>query len=242
MSTTYVPPQGYTATNFAAHSFSSKSKGIFDDLKGKQVWHISAPSSMRMSKLESLDIESALKGVPILAHKDTQYILQTNSLEGQNLLLPKGTAGEYMASTCIPSRSFQIHEDAHKLNQDQTYDKDDGSSSSVQFFATKTGKQKPARKQPQNLNGRYVPYGASQDEIVTAIGSAETESQQSHQAEPKTPIKKSKKKNDAAKLSSPALSGQKSKSKAGVGAVEDSPIVTESHKKKKKDRSLSSSQ
>lgn len=238
-----MPPNGFVPSKFAAHDFSSATKGVFDKLDGKQVWHISAPSSMPMSKLESLDMESALNGTPILSRKGTQYILQRNALEGQNLLLPKGTIGEYTASTLLPSRSFQIYESAQKPNDDQIdTENENDESSSMQFFATKSGEKKLPRKQPQNLHGRYIPYGVIRDGVIsdedTAMANTKEPEQPLH-ASPRTP-KKSRKNRAEVAENDVSVSGSKKKAKSK--AIEGSPIVTDSHKKKRKEKTLSGSQ
>lgn len=235
-----MPPQGYVASRIAAHDFNSRSKGIFEGLDGKQIWHISAPSSMPISKLESLDLQSALKGTPVLSRKGVQYILQQNTMEGQNLLLPKGTSGEYSASTCLPSQSFQIYESAQKPDDSQIeVEKDDDDFAALQFFATNTGDKKPPRKQPQNLHGRYIPYGVSVDDRASshdiAMGNT-AESDMPLQAAPRTP--KKSKKNRTENGDSAGKSERSSKSKA----MDESPLVTDSHKKRRKDKNVSSSQ
>jgi len=137
---------------------------VFNALEGKQIWHISAPSTMPVSQIESLDIAGGLKGAEILNHKGIAYELSSANMEDATVLLPQGRNGEYAPASAKVTRAFRIQESSkatanghiaasehHDSEVDQT----------VKFFATQTGQKPPPRKQPGNLKARYVPYGAS---------------------------------------------------------------------------------
>jgi len=137
---------------------------VFNALEGKQIWHISAPSTMPVSQIESLDIAGGLKGAEILNHKGIAYELSSANMEDATVLLPQGRNGEYAPASAKVTRAFRLQESSkatanghiaasehHDSEVDQT----------VKFFATQTGQKPPPRKQPGNLKARYVPYGAS---------------------------------------------------------------------------------
>lgn len=186
---------------------------VFNALEGKQIWHISAPSTMPVSQIESLDIAGGLKGAEILNHKGIAYELSSANMEDATVLLPQGRNGEYAPASAKVTRAFRIQESSkatanghiaasehHDSEVDQT----------VKFFATQTGQKPPPRKQPGNLKARYVPYGVSAekqdvptshytvpDEDVTMIdGSADTavEPKAASQRTPKSSTKTKHKK------------------------------------------------
>jgi hypothetical protein len=68
----YVPPKAYSAVS-CNHSTTSKSTRIFDNLDGKQIWHITAPAGVSLTHLQEIALDSALKGEAVLEHKGTSY-------------------------------------------------------------------------------------------------------------------------------------------------------------------------
>lgn len=170
-----MPPQGYIATAATAPEFSSTTDGIFEDLDGKQIWHISAPGTMPITKLEDFDLSTAMRGSPILEHNGVQYVIDRVESDGVNLLLPKGVRGEYAVAGITFSKSLRIRESSTM----QPRREDDGGdqnisepkTESTQFFAVQSGRKKPPREQPANLRVRYVPFGTSEAKEYTAESS-----------------------------------------------------------------------
>ena len=68
----YAPPKGYNLVSEKDRT-SSKAAKMFDNLKGKQVWHITVPAGVSLKDLESIAMDKAMKGEPILSHKGTDY-------------------------------------------------------------------------------------------------------------------------------------------------------------------------
>ena len=137
--------------------------GMFDKLEGKQVWYISAPTTMPVSEIESLDVANALKGAAVLNHKGISYKMSHASVEGATLLLPQGRNGEYASAGTAITRSFRIQESSKITAGENTSeggnDHDGEARHTMNFFATETGQMKTPRRQPENLKARYVPYG-----------------------------------------------------------------------------------
>lgn len=69
---TYVPPKGYSAVP-CTDKTTSESTRIFDNLEGKQIWHITVPAGVSLKHLEEMAMDSALKGETVLEHKGTSY-------------------------------------------------------------------------------------------------------------------------------------------------------------------------
>ena len=51
----------------------SKSAGLFDNLEGKQVWHITAPVGVSLKDLKELAMDKAMGGEAVLSYKGTNY-------------------------------------------------------------------------------------------------------------------------------------------------------------------------
>lgn len=174
-STNYVPPQGWSTTKAKATDFPSETNGMFNDLEGKQLWHISAHSSMDISKLKSLNVSEALKGAPILEHKGVRYNLSQGHIGNAVVLLPAGTRNEYAPTSSSIAQSFQIQEFVPTSNGaalvNGQHDNDD-STTATTFFATQTGQKKPPRQQPENLRPRYTPFGVQENTTPGTLGNS----------------------------------------------------------------------
>lgn len=72
----YTPPKGYNLVSEKDRT-SSKAAKIFNNLEGKQVWHITAPVGVSLKDLEKIAMDKAMKGEPVLSHKGTDYGFST---------------------------------------------------------------------------------------------------------------------------------------------------------------------
>ena len=87
----FTPPKGYNLVSDKDRT-SSKAAKIFDNLQGKQVWHITAPAGVSLKELENIAMDKASKGEPILNHKGTEYgFLTTEKSEDvpREVLIPQ---------------------------------------------------------------------------------------------------------------------------------------------------------
>jgi hypothetical protein len=87
----YVPPKGFNPVPLSDKTIS-KSTGLFDNLDGKQVWHITAPAGVSLKDLSELAMDKAMKGDAILSYKGTDYgFAQTEKSEDgtREVLLPR---------------------------------------------------------------------------------------------------------------------------------------------------------
>lgn len=50
---------------------------MFENLQGKQIWHITAPAGVSLSQLKDIAMDKALAGQSILNYKDTDYGFST---------------------------------------------------------------------------------------------------------------------------------------------------------------------
>lgn len=72
----YQPPKGYNLVPEKERT-SSKAARIFDNLQGKQVWHITAPAGVSLKELQTIAMDKAMKGDSILSQKGTNYGFST---------------------------------------------------------------------------------------------------------------------------------------------------------------------
>jgi hypothetical protein len=87
----YVPPKGFTPVALNDKTVS-KSAGLFNNLEGKQIWHITAPAGVSLKDLSELAMDKAMKGDAILRYKGTDYgFSQTEKSEDgtREILLPR---------------------------------------------------------------------------------------------------------------------------------------------------------
>jgi len=86
----YAPPKGFAPVPVNDRTIS-KSTGLFDNLEGKQIWHITAPAGVSLKDLSELAMDKAMKGDAVLSYKGTDYgFSQTESEDGtREVLLPR---------------------------------------------------------------------------------------------------------------------------------------------------------
>ena len=88
----YVPPKGFNSVP-CNDKTTSNSTRIFDNLEGKQIWHITAPVGVSLQHLHEIDMSTATKGEAVLEHKGTSYGLSKaeQSDDGaREVVVPKG--------------------------------------------------------------------------------------------------------------------------------------------------------
>lgn len=212
--------------------------GMFDTLEGKEIWHISAPDTMPISQIESLDVANGSKGAEILNHHGVTYELSRANVEGATVLLPQGTSGDYASASVKVTRAFRIEESskatANRHNfASQSHDPE--ADGAVNFFATQTGQKPPPRKQPGNLKARYVPYGvtAERHEVHDSQSTALDEDVAMADASADTAVQP-----ETASQRTPKSSTKTEQKKA---PIDDTAIRETPRKKKKKDSQASAS-
>jgi hypothetical protein len=103
----YQPPKGY---NLIAEKdrTGSKAARIFDNLQGKQVWHITAPAGVSLKELQTIAMDKAMKGDSILNQKGTDYGFSTTekSEDGPREVLVPGKNGYGTGRFAVHSARF----------------------------------------------------------------------------------------------------------------------------------------
>jgi hypothetical protein len=152
----FKAPTGYESVTLSTSDYASDSASLFDDLTGKQIWHISVPDSVSIESIKTLDIQAALKGEKIHSKNGVDYNMQYISSTNETVLLPQGSNSTYKQAARI-ERSFRMQEMTTKPDVQD----DDTTQAPLVFTATQTGNPKVIREQPQGLKMRFFPFGAS---------------------------------------------------------------------------------
>ncbi|KAF1956531.1 hypothetical protein CC80DRAFT_472022 [Byssothecium circinans] len=169
----YVPPKGFhpASTNQAQ---SSSSTALFDNLEGKQVWHITAPTDVSLKQLKELAMEQALKGDTVLQHKDTNYgflnVEDNDDNDSRQVVIPRQNG--YKAVSARISHTFHLREVVNLPNL-SSLQADPNTGSEAAASITQSTIRAP-RPQVKGLKMRYFPSGVA-DHTPVNLGSSDDE-------------------------------------------------------------------
>lgn len=157
-----IPAQAFRAPNgFQTLSTDTSSRDLqgFDNLDGKQVWHISAPASVDLTLIKDLDIGAALRGESILTASGINYGMQPSSDQAEILLLPSGDPVTYKQKTMV-NRAFRLRQVANDSTDSPSNSQSESpTADGFHFTAQVPGKKKQPRQQPSSLKYRHAPLG-----------------------------------------------------------------------------------
>lgn len=151
----YKPPQGFEAAAITL-SQSSELANLFSpsSLRGKQIWHISTPSSVPISSIKDLSLEQITNKAVLLSHQGSDYSLIAESLpnnENEILLLPSSEFNDYKPTDIKPSKILRLQQFKSPISKSQPdLPLPNGVSNRPK---------KPPRQQPKGLKMRYRPFG-----------------------------------------------------------------------------------
>ena len=160
----FEPPPGFEPASISVHP-SSQAMNMFSptNLAGKEIWHISAPSSVPISSVKELSQQSILSRSSILIYKGSNYGLIPSSSTNGTLLLPSAEDNDYKSHNAATIKSFHLQQIVslphHVLSP--------GKSSNQNAPIPQAYKRTP-REQPKGLKMRYHPFGVvdtSDDDI-----------------------------------------------------------------------------
>ncbi|KAL2852287.1 DNA-directed RNA polymerase I subunit RPA34.5-domain-containing protein [Aspergillus pseudodeflectus] len=165
----YKPPSGFKSAK--NQSSTSSTPSILSNLQGKQIFHITAPAYLPLSKIEEISLAGALKGEPIMEHKGVRYGIPVDSLKhaassGQTLFLYDSKSKTYRSATSnVPTYHIQ-----------ETIELPGGAEYEETTVRAAKALEKPPRKQPKNLKMRFRPVGSG-DGPPQTLGSSGEESE-----------------------------------------------------------------
>ncbi|KAJ5095610.1 hypothetical protein NUU61_004966 [Penicillium alfredii] len=225
----YKPPSGFKSAK-KQPAPSSGSSSLISNLRGKQVFHITAPSFLPLSKVKEVSMAKIMQGQPILTHEGVSYGIPAETLtEGETqekalLVYDESTQTYRSAADHIPSYHVQ-----ELIGFPGTSENVDAAVAALRDEV------KPHRAQPKNLKMRFRPVGSLPDAPETIGSSSESETEEPSFKVPKGDREERKRKyhhteGDAAQGT--ALPRKKSK-KHSSQENEDAPDE-KTHKKSKK--------
>ncbi|KZM22660.1 uncharacterized protein EKO05_0009726 [Ascochyta rabiei] len=169
----YTPPKGYNLVSDKDRT-SSKAAKIFDNVQGKQIWHITAPADVSLKELETIAMDKAMKGDSILNHKGTDYGFSTTekSEDGpREILVPQKNG--YSAIPAKISQTLHLQQVVRlpKLSSKQA---DPNTGSEAAASITRSTIRAP-RPQVKGLKMRYVPLGFVGGDSGGVLGDTDSE-------------------------------------------------------------------
>ena len=160
----FKPPPGFEPASVSVHP-SSQAMNMFSptNFAGKEIWHITAPSSVPISSIKEVSQQSILSRSSILTYKGSDYGLIPNSGTEEALLLPSAEDNDYKSHNAATIRSLHLEQIVslphHVLSP---------AKSSNQSAPIPQAYKRAPRAQPEGLKMRYHPFGVvdiSDDEL-----------------------------------------------------------------------------
>ena len=111
----FEPPPGFGSTNisFSPSSFISENFAPAN-LKGKQIWHITAPDSVPLASIKQISRQSILEGSTVLSHQGTDYGLVSDLADSdcsqKILLVPSSNINQYHSSRTPIARTLHLQQ------------------------------------------------------------------------------------------------------------------------------------
>lgn len=146
----FKPPENFKKiTNGVPRN--TEASNILSNLKGKQLWHITAPASVPVSSIRTLALDAVATGEPVLSHKGSQYRLREEQISAdrnKSLLIPDAMGNTYHESPQSIVQTFHV-EEVIELPDANT------PAQQIEKYV------KPVRQQPKNLRARHTPIGST---------------------------------------------------------------------------------
>ncbi|KAL9601012.1 MAG: hypothetical protein Q9219_002834 [cf. Caloplaca sp. 3 TL-2023] len=163
----YHPPPGFEASVIKS---SSRVHDLFikENLRGKQVWHVTAPKSLPVTSVKEVPLSEVASGNPIISYKDANYGIaaEVDADHGRKMvLMPSPKDNCYRSAEAEIAQTLRLQEIV-KLPLPSAKAKD------LPNGASKLSKShvKIVREQPAKLRMRYRPFGddTSSEEVDAA--------------------------------------------------------------------------
>jgi len=155
----YKPPPGFeTASIVAATSSDLADLFAHSHLQGKQLWHITVPSTVPIDSITEVAAESVQNGKPVLSHNGSDYGL-VPEVEGENgketLLLPNSKSQDYRDANTKIVRTLHLQQMVQLPSFSHRSGLPNGVTKPPNTY------KKVVRQQPEGLRMRYRPFGDS---------------------------------------------------------------------------------
>lgn len=170
----FAPPPGYKALNTKS-ALAKTVNSLFDPstISSKQIWHITAPSSVPLSSIKSVSLSAIQSHQTILSHDGTDYNLAEEPTNNARVLLPSSKSDAYTAVEVPVTKTLHLQQTIRLPNL-SAYQTDPNTGSNA-AASVRTPAVSAPRPQPKGMKMRYKPPGFG-DEDPGLIGSSEDES------------------------------------------------------------------
>lgn len=163
---TFKPPSGFKSAK--KQSSSSNVSSLLSNLRGKQVFHITAPSFLPLSKVKEISLAKVMEGEPVLQHDGVNYGIPADSIsqseaDGKTIFLHDPKTQKYHSTPASNVQSYHVQE---LINISES---NGPSSIAAQDY------EKPPRTQPKHLKMRFRPVGSGEGPAETIGTSSESE-------------------------------------------------------------------
>ncbi|KAF2198570.1 hypothetical protein GQ43DRAFT_474415 [Delitschia confertaspora ATCC 74209] len=199
----FEPPRGFKPVS--NYNTSASTTNAFKGLKGKQIWHITAPAGVPVQKIKELALEKISDGNSVLNYKGIDYGFiagDANETDTMKVMVPSSNG--YVAVPKPLRKSLHLQEVIRlpSLTASQS-NPNTGSAAAASVTAAST---KAPRPQPKGLRMRYFPSGFG-DKDPGILGSSDDEAETA----------------PAVGLGVPKFSQNKSEKRTRDGAAVESP-------------------
>ena len=155
----YKPPS-YVERATVSSSSPSQIEDIFapSNIKGKQLWHIAAPSSIPLALVKEISSQDILSGSTVLSHEGAEYGFITTDESTtriqKTLLIPSTSSNRYHPSKVTIAKTLQLQQQVKLPNRIMNTQ---ASVNDVKDVLQLTSK--PLNQQPEGLKMRYHAFG-----------------------------------------------------------------------------------
>lgn len=151
---------------------SSDVSSLLSNLRGKQIYHVTAPSFLPLSSVKEISLAKIIQGEPVLTHQGINYGIPADSLSQKEsnkktLLLYDGKSQAYYSVPAGEIKSYHVQEMISLPNGTTTKEV----PASIAQESTKGPK-----TQPKHLKMRFKPVGST-DWTPETFGTSSEESE-----------------------------------------------------------------
>ncbi|KAJ5031294.1 DNA-directed RNA polymerase I subunit RPA34.5-domain-containing protein [Bipolaris maydis] len=169
----FVPPKGFNPVPLNDKTISRSSTGLFENLEGKQVWHITAPAGVSLRDLKELAMKKVNDGEVVLSHKGNDFgFSQMNKSEAgtRQIFVPRK---DDMKPVPVPiTQSLRLRR-IMQLPKLSSLQADQNTGSEAAASITRSTIRAP-RPQVKGLKMRFLPTGFTGNDPGT-IGDSDDE-------------------------------------------------------------------
>jgi hypothetical protein len=170
----FEPPPGFRSVDTTSlkssggHSILEKTQ-----LMGKQIWYITAPAGVPVTKIQEVALDSIVKHEAILNHDGLSYgLIEDQEMIRHNVALLPGEQGYSVLKPSI-DKSFRLQQIVELPNLTKNATNQNTGSDAAASYSIPAAK-KP-RPQPKGLKMRYKPSGFGEGDLGISGSSDEEE-------------------------------------------------------------------